>query len=239
MPVGFDGTGAPRVRSPAMKSAHARRMAFAVVFAAAAAACGLSVVGTGSFGGSDDGGGLDRDGARDVAAPIDDGGAGVDAPTDARDANVDDAADGSTCPAVCNGGCDAGTCILRDPTGAVTCPPGRPCVVACETTQTCGDIACGAATSCRIQCLEEQACDGITITCGAGPCTVLCGEDQGCNSVTISAAATRAFCAECRGDQGCNSTECSASPADAAACGGSSCGDVSGCGTLATVDACP
>lgn len=91
---------------------------------------------------------------------------------------------GGTCPAACTGGCAAGVCTIdcsvSSCTGAVTCPAGFACNVACSGMNACngGVIACPDAYACDVVCAGGAACRNAAINCSAtGACALSCSAD--------------------------------------------------------------
>ena len=151
------------------------RGVFIVAALAAAAACGLDVVGSKS---SDDG---DVDGGDSATARLD--GRPGDATsdilaTDATDAELDAGLDvnPANCAARCDGGkCDGGWCVLDCPTSGscqgspVVCPTGIPCDVHCRGDNSCNrGVDCTRASACAINCTGTPSCQGGPVAC-SGP----------------------------------------------------------------------
>jgi hypothetical protein len=209
-------------------------------------ACGLSAVGTAR---------VDPTDSPPDAAVSADGSGTTDAGGDG--ATVDGAADAPPdttvgCPGTCNGGCDAGACIIEcnsvaDCPGNVVCPGGLPCVVRCTAADRCSNktINCPPITSCRIECIADNACQTTTFNCGAGACRLVCGNphSNACNGATINAAANADFCMSCDGpnnDPGCNGLTCAIQALTCKKhCSGLGCNSIGNCDDCANVTACP
>ena len=94
---------------------------------------------------------------------------------------------GGECPAVCNGGCADGVCViectLNDCLGeTISCPDGYACEVVCTEYGACtsATIDCPDTYSCTVTCLEDWSCNNTTINCSDdGVCDLECGA-MGC-----------------------------------------------------------
>jgi hypothetical protein len=149
----------------------------------------------------------------------------------ALDAGSDSTSPEPPCPAVCNGGCQGGTCqILRSAPSPATCPTGQPCHVTCTGVDACNSIDCASATSCVVECTKKNACQG-TIDCGTSACRVQCGPAKdACKGATLSAAFASSFCFGCSGDSGCNGMACSLPQGGCIReCSGNSCSNIGTC----------
>jgi hypothetical protein len=111
-----------------------------------------------------------------------------------------------TCPAVCGGGCDDGTCtIVGDGfelgRTAIVCPPGLPCRVTCDSVAGCVvPIDCSQATRCEVVCAGDDSCHG-GIVCGAGACSIECAGTFACGEIDCADAAGCAIA--CTGPGSC------------------------------------
>jgi hypothetical protein len=149
---------------------------------------------------------------------FDDGGAagGATATDGAAACGVDPNPPGGECPAVCSGGCDAGTCVIACrgeqlcKEATLACPEGFACRIECHGHQSCEDaiVTCPALYRCEVDCLETQACKEMKLGCGTGSCTIVCGIDQACEHTEFRCAAGAACQASCAGSapdiKGCN-----------------------------------
>ena len=144
-----------------------------------------------------------------------DGGGGGDAAVDADAKAPDDA--GFTCPSSCTS-CTGTTCnILCDLThpclSPITCPPGLPCHVTCNSLDVCSlhTISCSKATSCLVDCTQFHACQTMGVDCGNGACRLDCtGFTEACVSVNLNAPNAASLCLRCEalgGFPGCQSTD--------------------------------
>lgn len=100
------------------------------------------------------------------------------------------------CPdnGICNGGCEAGICLIRCvgvdacKDAMIVCPPGLHCEIACS-----GKASCKASTSscppehrCRLSCDGDDACVDATVLGAAGPLEVVCGDEKSpCDELSV------------------------------------------------------
>ena len=85
----------------------------------------------------------------------------------------------AACPEMCNGGCEAGVCVIRCDGDdcrdkQIACPVGMECKFVCEE---CRDSAfiCDATQPCSMECTGR--CSSTTLLCGSGPCAMMCPDD--------------------------------------------------------------
>jgi hypothetical protein len=153
---------------------------------------------------------------RDAHAQAPDARVGVDASSDAMlDTGAPDgaiAADAAfVCPAVCTGGCAAGSCRIVCTSGAkcakVICPPGLPCVVNCTGNDACTQgVDCTQATSCSVKCdtsanpQDPGACRNVD--CGGTTCAVTCTGEKACQQ-RLSCTGTTKCTFDCKTQSSC------------------------------------
>jgi hypothetical protein len=195
----------------------------------ALAACGFSGLGAApvaSEGGAGNGNGNDNsDGAAGDGNPafteggvIVVGGEGGSASDAALDGGADPA-DGApfTCPAACTT-CTGTTCnIVCDLTHPcatpITCPPGLPCHVTCDSPDACmmHEISCTMASSCLVDCTQLHACQMTSVHCGSGKCRLDCtGFVDACVSVNLDGMNAASLCLQCEpiaGNPSCRATD--------------------------------
>jgi hypothetical protein len=114
----------------------------------------------------------------------------VDAPK--GDALLDAPKDGNpdVCPNQCTS-CDQGThtckidCAVTSCNGAVVCPVGWNCDVACSTANSCrGGVTCTGTGTCKIGCTGSNSCRDLQ--CGTGKCDINCAGSGSCRGVTCN-----------------------------------------------------
>ncbi len=105
---------------------------------------------------------------------------------------TDSAIDGNpnVCPAQCSS-CDIPShtckidCAVTSCNGAVVCPPGWNCDVACSTTGSCRNgVTCTGTGSCKIACSGANSCRDLQ--CGSGKCDITCTGSTSCRNVACS-----------------------------------------------------
>ncbi len=112
----------------------------------------------------------------------------IDAPKGNDGSMVDGASDASNaCPAQCTS-CEMAShtckidCALTSCNGAVVCPVGWNCDVACTTANSCRTgVTCADNHSCKITCSGSSSCRNLQ--CGTGKCDVSCTGSQACRDV--------------------------------------------------------
>ncbi|MFO0634885.1 MAG: hypothetical protein U0168_18735 [Nannocystaceae bacterium] len=153
-------------------------------------------------------------GAGDADSGSDAGGAcGVD-PTPPGDAS---------CPAVCTGGCDAGTCTIAcEDTAAcndrtIACPPDFACALVCDGGDACDSstVQCPDGYACTITCVQgTDACGDMVVECGgASSCDIACADAPTVCIGAVLQCGTGSCAASCAGDSKAD-VECG----DACAC---------------------
>lgn len=98
----------------------------------------------------------------------------------------------NVCPAQCTS-CVSGTntckidCAVTSCNGAVICPPGMNCEVACTVANSCRNgVQCDATHNCNITCSGSGSCRSLE--CGSGKCDVKCTGAQSCRGVDCNQA---------------------------------------------------
>jgi len=202
---------------------HKGGVSWALAFALflAAAACGVSLAGTGSGVEAAD---ASADGAISPSLPGDgltDATPGNAGDTGAVDAATTDGSRDDLCDAACEttagGHCDGGTCFIvctgknsckRGPSSdRPHCPDGMACDIECADDGCSDGVDCNDASSCTINCKDKDSCGGGDhVECGDGKggtsrCDITCAGEASCKN-GVSCGANDCF-VKCTGANAC------------------------------------
>jgi hypothetical protein len=109
----------------------------------------------------------------------------------------------SACPAICNGGCVNGTCIISCSSGSPctsqtkACPPGLACRVECSGSCSNTIVQCNDKYRCDLFC--ASGCGGAQLNCASGACGLTCGAGNACNVATTVNCGTNTCESTCSG----------------------------------------
>jgi len=108
------------------------------------------------------------------------------------------AATATTCPPMCNGGCDDGVCIVQChgedtcKSHAIDCPSAMDCRLDCLGKQACekADLRCPPLGLCQLDCEGEKSCKDAKVQAKDGPVDVDCVDDA-CDRVDVKCGTNR------------------------------------------------